>query len=71
MELEGWLLRPPPVPVVSQSNPVYAPASLALKIHFNIILPSTPRLSKCSAPIRNEKKYFVDMTSNFYVITLK
>ena len=37
---------PPPVPVVNQ------PTSHFLKIHFNIILPSTPGSSKWSLPFR-------------------
>ena len=38
--------RPPPVPIVSQTNPVYASPPQLMNIHFNIIILFNPRSSK-------------------------
>jgi len=44
--------RPPPVPVLGQSNPVCIPTSHLLETHRNIIHPPTPRSPQWALSIR-------------------
>jgi hypothetical protein len=45
MEPEGVHKSPPPIPILSQMNPIHIPKPDFPKIYFNVILPSTPRSS--------------------------
>jgi len=47
---------PPPVLILNQINPVYAPPSHFLNILFNIILPPTPGSSKWFLSLRFSHK---------------
>jgi hypothetical protein len=42
--------RPPPIPILSHTNPVQTLTPYLFKIHSNITLPSVPRSTKLSFP---------------------
>ena len=48
---------PLPVPILSQINPVHTSTSHFLKIHLNIVLPSTPGSPKWSCELSFRDQY--------------
>ena len=59
---------PPPVPIPSQVSPLRGPPSHFLKIHLNIILPSTPGSSKRSLYIKSPPKPCMHLFSTPYML---
>jgi len=63
MEPEGSVPQsqvPPPVHILSQLDPFHNPSFQILKIHLNIILQSTPGVSKWSLSFRFPHQNLVD-----------
>ena len=56
--------RPPPFPILSQLDPVHTQTSHFLKIHRNIILPSTPGPPKRSPSFRIPHQKYKITTEN-------
>ena len=59
---------PPTVPNLSQLDPVHTPTSHFLKIHVNIILPSTPGSPNRSLPQASPPKSFIHLSSSPYAL---
>jgi hypothetical protein len=49
---------PPPVPILSQMNPVHTFTPSFPQSHFNIILPFTPSSSECCFPFKLPNQIF-------------
>ena len=65
-------ISPPPDPILSQINPSPSLPIPLLKIHFNIILPSTPRSSKRYFPNRSSPpKHFMQLSCSLRATYIK
>jgi len=61
---------PPPVPMLSWTNIFTSPSSHFFKIHFNIIVSSTPSFSKWSLSLHAPLQSHICVTSPAYLINL-
>lgn len=57
----------PTVPVTRHMNPVHRLLSYFFETHFNIILQSVPRSTKCSLPFRSPNQYSDRISSLHHV----
>jgi len=65
-------MRPPPVSILGQPNPVYIPTSHFLESHPNIIHPSTPRSPQLSPSLRFPQQdpihppWYINLPKSYY-----
>jgi hypothetical protein len=59
---------PPPVPIMSQLDPVHTPTSNLLNISLNIVLPSTPESPMRTLSLRFPHQNYIRLSSPPYVL---